>query len=59
MSPILKYISAKTICKGFYITYHVSEYGVCLPYGNELNNYDIRYVYESFVTILESSCLRN
>ena len=52
MPPFQPYVSGKTMSKENPTTYQLSEYGVCLPNGNKLSEDDIRYVCESFKSIL-------
>jgi perosamine synthetase len=52
MPPFHNYISGKNMRKENPVTYKVSEYGVCLPNGNNLNNKDIEYICGTFKTIV-------
>ncbi len=52
MPPFQPYVDGKTMSEENPVTYRLSEYGVCLPNGNNLSTYDVKYVCESFKSIL-------
>ena len=52
MPPFQPFISGKSMSKENPITYKVSEYGVCLPNGNNLSEGDVAYVCDVFQRIL-------
>jgi perosamine synthetase len=56
MPPYQKYLGGKKMSDENPVTYNLSEYGVCLPNGYNLSEENVRYVCESFKSILASSC---
>jgi perosamine synthetase len=53
MPPFQPYIKGKTMNEENPVTYRLSEYGVCLPNGNNLSTDDVEYVCETFKKILK------
>jgi perosamine synthetase len=53
MPPFKPYVSKKTMSDENPITYQLSNYGICLPNGNNLHEDDIDYVCEVFSKILK------
>ena len=53
MPPFQPYIKGKTMKEENPVTYRLSEYGVCIPNGNNLSTDDVEYVYETFKKILK------
>jgi perosamine synthetase len=53
MPPFQPYVEGKTMSVENPVTYRFSEYGVCLPNGNNLSTDDVEYVCETFKKILK------
>jgi perosamine synthetase len=54
MPPFLPYIKGKTMNEENPVTYLLSEYGVCLPNGNNLTTDDVKYICDIFKKILNN-----
>ena len=52
MPPLQHYVDGKTMSEENPVTYMLSEYGVCLPNGNNLITDEVKYVCESFKSII-------
>jgi perosamine synthetase len=53
MPPFIKFIGGKDMAQVNPVSYGQSKFGICLPNGNNLSADDVKYVCESFMSILK------
>ena len=54
MPPFQPYVAGKNIREINPVSYQVSEYGICLPNGNNLTAKDVDYICDAFKKIIEA-----
>ena len=59
MPPFQPYVKGKIMKEVNPITHRLSDYGLCLPNGNNVTEEDVRHICDSFKSILDTTCLTN
>ena len=54
MPPFKSYVTGKKMSNINPISYALSEYGICLPNGNNLTTDDVKYICDIFKKILNN-----